>query len=112
MAGPSSGSGFFAYPGRIFGLYAAGILGLVALLAVLERVGVPPGAIGYLLVAATLAVLALTWFWLTQPKEWTRGSPVLGRARCTTPCRLRGGVADLLSPREAPHCLCGRARAW
>ena len=65
-----------------------------------------------LLVAVALAVLAITWFLMTQPKEWTRGSPVFGRARCTTPCRLRGGFADLLSPRKAPHCLCGRARAW
>jgi hypothetical protein len=64
-----------------------------------------------LVVGLVIVVLAATGFWMTQPKEWTRGSVVLGRARCTTPCRVRGGVADLLSPQRAPHCLCGSARA-
>lgn len=58
-----------------------------------------------------LPTLAATGFLMTQPKEWTRGAVVLGRARCTASCRLRGGLADVLRPQEAPHCLCGRARA-
>jgi hypothetical protein len=57
-----------------------------------------------------LPIVSATWILMTQPKEWTRGVIVLGRANCSTPCRLRGGLADLLGPKEAPHCLCGRAR--
>lgn len=67
---------------------------------------------GLILVLAfvCLPIVAATWVFMTQPKEWKRGVVVLGRANCTTPCRLRGGIADLLRPQEAPHCLCGGAR--
>ncbi len=55
-------------------------------------------------------VIAATWLLMTQPREWFRGPIVRGRANCTASCRLRGGVADVLRPQEAPHCLCGRGR--
>jgi hypothetical protein len=57
-----------------------------------------------------LPAVAATWFLMTQPKVWQKGGVVLGRANCTTPCRLRGGFADFLEPKAAPHCLCGRGR--
>jgi hypothetical protein len=46
---------------------------------------------------------------LTEPERWDRGVFLRGRDSCTRYCRVRGGIADVLRPREPLHCLCGGA---
>src|SRR5919106_5929231 len=52
-------AGFVENLGKIYGIYTGGFIGFVILMAVLEQMGVPDRAIGYMFIGFTIAIYAL-----------------------------------------------------
>jgi hypothetical protein len=78
----------------------------------MKRVQVKPPPFGlsaFFGVALALGLL-IALLWATEPKQWcTAGSLYFGRGYCSSFCRVRGAIADILGPNEGEHCLCGSA---
>ena len=51
--------GFVGNLGKIYGIYTGGFIGFVILMAILEQLGVPDRAIGYMFIGFTIAIYAL-----------------------------------------------------
>ncbi len=51
--------GFVENLGKIYGIYTGGFIGFVILMAILEQMGVPDRAIGYMFIGFTIAIYAL-----------------------------------------------------
>ena len=51
--------GFVENLGKIYGIYTGGFIGFVILMAILEQIGVPDRAIGYMFIGFTIAIYAL-----------------------------------------------------
>src|SRR5919109_5607638 len=51
--------GFVANLGKIYGIYTGGFVGFVILMAILEQLGVPDRAIGYMFIGFTIAIYAM-----------------------------------------------------
>ncbi|HEX5079135.1 MAG TPA: cation acetate symporter, partial [Geminicoccaceae bacterium] len=51
--------GFVGNLGKIYGIYTGGFVGFVILMAILEQLGVPDRAIGYMFIGFTIAIYAI-----------------------------------------------------
>ena len=51
--------GFVENLGKIYGIYTGGFIGFVILMAILEQLGMPDRAIGYMFIGFTIAIYAL-----------------------------------------------------
>jgi cation/acetate symporter len=54
----ANGGDFTSNLGRVYGIYTGGFIGFVVIIGILEQLGVPNQALGYLFVAMTIAVYA------------------------------------------------------
>src|SRR5919109_3950703 len=52
-------SGFVANLGKIYGIYTGGFIGFIILMAILEQLGLPERAIGYMFIGFTIAIYAM-----------------------------------------------------
>src|ERR671918_1017382 len=52
-------AGFVENLGKIYGIYTGGFIGFIILMAILEQLGVPDRAIGYMFIGFTIAIYAM-----------------------------------------------------